>query len=350
MVAWDGFASLQGGDDCWVCHGGDDLMGRMDEPTGGRFKCRDWFGTEGRPETADMAVFLACTRRVVQKCRGQTSRGDVDCPELAEPLSGDHIGLQWCHSQPWIRQPGTATVHFPVSKPLEERRELFGLDVVIDDHMYLKPTPIPTLKNRVPNAHGRIICEPGKPRTNTLLYVGRVGSDQKGHVAFLETVDPRLLKGYRVAFYSGATGGNAVATKGEMMQIAASRGIDIEVNLDLVPFEELLGRGCRSRGLIQFSKRDQNPRTVYEMMYAGLPAFVTSQAHTPEEFNVQPFVQVTNFTKDGQDTSGMNRDFGNFLAMTTQPGIRDHIETFLRDAMRAQDIYGDLCFKMGLCI
>lgn len=225
-----------------------------------RFKCQDWFGSSGNPKAADIAVFLACTKRVLQECAQQTRRGDLKCPELEEPLQGEHIGLQWCHSQPWVHRHYTRTVHLPVSKPMEERKMQFGLDVVIDDHEYLKPTPVMTLTGWNPDKTKQIICNPTVRRTNTFLYIARIGSDQKGHISFLERIDPGLLERYRIVFFSGLNSTVSQKTKDQMMEIALRRGIDIEVHLDRVPIETLLETACLSLGLIEYSKRDQNPR------------------------------------------------------------------------------------------
>lgn len=77
--------------------------------------------------------------------------------------------------------------------------------------------------------------------------------------------------------------------------------------------------------------------------------FVTLDAHTPNELNSQPFVQLTNYTAEGLEGGRLNRDFRSFLAIVHQPNIRDEIERFLRDEMVPEQIYARLCVKMGIC-
>jgi hypothetical protein len=176
----------------------------------------------------------------------------------------------------------------------------------------------------------------------------------KGQVAFLEAVRPRLLEGYRLVFYSGE---NSVATRAvsdALLSVAMARGLNVEVHLDPVPLEELLSRACSAAGVIQFSMRDENPRVVYELLYAGLPVFVTREARTPDALNEQPFVRVVDYV-DGVRSSAhqrhvMNRELHAFLALTREATVRGAMEVFLRDAMRPEDIYARVCVQMGLCL
>ena len=97
------------------------------------------------------------------------------------------------------------------------------------------------------------------------------------------------------------------------------------------------------------AREDHNPRVVYEMLYAGLPVFPSDQASTPEQLNRQPFVTMSEFVQPGESPDTMKANFRRFLAMATQPWVREHIERFLDEEMQLGRVYGELCIKMGIC-
>lgn len=89
------------------------------------------------------------------------------------------------------------------------------------------------------------------------------------------------------------------------------------------------------------------PQVPYEMLYAGLPVLLTRQSNSPRKLMDQPFVQAADFSED--DPAALNLPLEEFLEMIHQKHIRIEIEYFLRNEMVADNIYNQICVKMGVC-
>lgn len=187
---------MQGEKDCWVCDPGG--TGLSPGSRSDRFRCKDWFGSQGRPRTAKMAVAMACSDREVRWCRGISRHGYLNCTEANLPRTGDYKGLRWCTEQPWIERGATRLVHLPVARHDDDRTAALGFDSVVDDHQYLKPVRLPEAIRPWDPEAGPMVCEPGAAREQVLLYVGRLRCGTKGQQAFVESVDPGLLAGLAI--------------------------------------------------------------------------------------------------------------------------------------------------------
>lgn len=203
---------------------------------------------------------IACTARVINTCKEETSRGTVNCPELHNQISGDFVGMQWCELQPWIQQPETRVVNLPVGPHSSERTTRFRIDAVVEDEEYLKPVPslVNTLNAGKRSPDQKIVCTDSHIRKPVLLYIARVSSKMKGVMTFLKLVDPKLLRGYRVEFYSGSSKENAEKQgkerEAEMLAVAAERGIQIRVHLLSVSLQEIYDAACSAAGLIHYAR------------------------------------------------------------------------------------------------
>ena len=100
----------------------------------------------------------------------------------------------------------------------------------------------------------------------------------QGQVSFLSTVDPKLLKGYTVEFFTSVTSTESAAAL-KMEAIAKTRGISAIVHRHSMGRLELLRRLCRAKALLHYASEDANPRAVYEAFLAGLPALITRCGH-----------------------------------------------------------------------
>eukprot|EP00951_Prasinocladus_malaysianus_P010536 scaffold77306_cov39-Prasinocladus_malaysianus.AAC.1 len=109
---------------------------------------------------------------------------------------------------------------------------------------------------------------------------------------FLEKIDPELVKGYKIEFFTSVKSAkNSLVPK--MESLARSRGVDILVHAKPMAREELLQSLCRAKGAIHFALTDANPRAVYEELLAGLPVFLSGESRVPKVVASQRFIKMT---------------------------------------------------------
>mmetsp|Transcript_34794 Transcript_34794/g.98646 ORF Transcript_34794/g.98646 Transcript_34794/m.98646 type:complete len:151 (+) Transcript_34794:671-1123(+) len=140
-----------------------------------------------------------------------------------------------------------------------------------------------------------------------------------------------------------------------MLKVAVERGMNITVQLEPAPPEVLFGYACQAMGLIHYAERDENPRVVYEMLYACLPLFLTRQARVVEVLERQPFVKATDFDFTAKESAAISArvssDFHEFVALAESVRRHGHrtIEAFLEGSLVEERVYSKLCVRMGVC-
>eukprot|EP00873_Tetraselmis_striata_P035718 jgi/Tetstr1/455982/TSEL_042761.t1 len=274
--------------------------------------------------------------------------GRVYTPQQACRPSELGAGRYWCEQQftdlwqllsnKWAEQ-ARLLVHFPIRNMKRlMHNEIFDFDAIIDDGSFVKPSS--------PCAHEALAkCRYDK-KQDALLYVARI-SDGKGQKAFIENVDPEMLKGYKVHFY----GDGPAILKQEIAEAAKSRGIQAQVH-GAVSKDTVFQALCMGKGLVMYAE-DKNPRAVYEGVTAGMPVFVAREAQVATELVEQPFVtESVRRPEKGESPLSFqerfNADFADFMAQVrAEPHaqIGKWVDTSLRD----ETVYLNLCKRLCLC-
>lgn len=235
----------------------------------------------------------------------------------------------------------TLSIHVPIRKAFEIGR-LFNFHHVIHDQDFAKPLSSSTIDEV------ERMCLQEK-KTKELLYVGRY-IPGKGQVDFLETVDPLMLKGYRIHFYSGESQPDSGYIQ-QMLQVGQQRKIDMSIH-SKVDRLVLLKHSCIASGQIHYAIGDDNPRTCYEALYAGNPLFTTKESMLHKSMYSVPF--VTWVTSTGSHTNQKQENFDaafrNFMSMVHdinewEPRIMNYARSYLAPA----PAYNRLCTQVGIC-
>lgn len=166
-------------------------------------------------------------------------------------------------------------------------------------------------------------------------------------------VDPALLNGFTIHFYT-STAFRLDKAKEQLQGLASHRGIQIVIH-ESVSHEVLLAAMCSAKGAIHYASRDQNPRSLYEFLVAGLPVFITEESRIPEVVKQQEFVFLTSYSETAtleDNTRKINEDFERFMKYvdaTTQTEIDGRIDDFVENVMTEENAYGSVCVKLGIC-
>mmetsp|Transcript_33715 Transcript_33715/g.95385 ORF Transcript_33715/g.95385 Transcript_33715/m.95385 type:complete len:639 (+) Transcript_33715:261-2177(+) len=191
----------------------------------------------------------------------------------------DLMNLEWAKN-------ATMTVHFPIRRIAEvQENSLFNFHRIIEDNGFSKPPDDCTAA--VLGACRQVM------KQKRLVYIARMHPG-KGQLAFLETVNPKLMREYTLHVYGGAEhyGPNSTAAEYQKAVEAVARRRRIHVKLHGDVGKGSLYAGiCAAMGLIHFAE-DKNPRSVYEGVLAGLPAFINKEAKISKDLEDQPFVVV----------------------------------------------------------
>jgi hypothetical protein len=293
-----------------------------------------------------------CSPRGLHEVDGQSNcdfyMGDRLAGEAADLLliigSGDNSAdmppeQQW----PQLRQllqkgpinGNTLTIHVPI-RTSASIGLLFNFHHYIHDQSYMKPLAKSSLRDMLSSCSA-------ETKGKNLIYVGRY-TEGKGQVAFLETVDPEMLKGYNVNFYGGSISPSKEYLNA-MTSTAAKRGISITVHPP-VSKSEVLQQYCRSSGQIHYALGDDNPRAVYEGISAGVPQFVTPETVLHDIVYRQPFVTSISF----MDKGGFDKAFGAFMDNVRNVAtFKQEMADFAKFDLNPDVVYRRLCVVVGIC-
>mmetsp|Transcript_27093 Transcript_27093/g.68167 ORF Transcript_27093/g.68167 Transcript_27093/m.68167 type:complete len:574 (+) Transcript_27093:238-1959(+) len=224
------------------------------------------------------------------------------------------------------------TVHFPIrNMDRLMNNRAFDFDVIIDDGSFAKP-----INDCAVEALQRCMNE---PKENTLVYVARL-VDHKGQLSFVRKADPEPLQGYTIEMYGKKMRPKYIQ---DVKDVAREKGIRVRVE-GKVGKTHLFQRICSAKGLVIHSV-DKNPRSVYEGVVAGLPAFVSKEAQISPTLTSMPFVVETGRAKS---TREFNDDLRRYMQVL-QRNWTDSIIAWRREEMTSEAVYKGLCQRMGVC-
>eukprot|EP00873_Tetraselmis_striata_P023773 jgi/Tetstr1/444037/TSEL_031976.t1 len=274
-------------------------------------------------ERVDLLVVLGSGKLLTQSaCKDPAAAW---CPAM-------HLDLRLTMGQPFARK-ALRTVHFPIrNMDRLMNNKAFDFDVIIDDSSFAKP-----MNDCALMALEKCVR---KPRENALVYVARL-VDHKGQLSFIKKADPELLKGYTIEFYGQKQQPPSYVV--EMKEVAREKGIRVRVE-GRVGKSQLFRRLCSAKGLVIHSV-DKNPRSVYEGVVAGLPAFVSKEAQLSSSLTSAPFVVATDRDKSAQ---GFNDDLRKFMEVMQHNWTRS-IVSWRKEEMSSKAVYQGLCQRMGVC-
>ena len=285
------------------------------------FNCTAWFRNRGHAK-ADAVVVLGT---------GISERNAY--PQLEQVFR-----------QSWVDDK-TRFIHIPISRnQLILSNKVAKFDKVVADGEWVKPVRMQNLGSFLSK------CK-AAPKVNSLAWVARY-VDWKGQKTFLQSVDPKLLKGYRLEFFASQVPPSAESYIRQMKQVAAERGIRIVLHKEALDRQALLRRLCRAKGLVHYARGDANPRALYEAFLARLPAFITYESRIPRVVQVQPFVAMTHYAAAGEGHSPLNHDLSQFMGLIRsqdQSYLRHHLDTFINTTMVSEQALSNMCGYMGLC-
>eukprot|EP00873_Tetraselmis_striata_P034195 jgi/Tetstr1/454459/TSEL_041359.t1 len=253
-----------------------------------------------------------------------TDPGASWCPAM-------HLDLRLTMSRPFARR-ALRTVHFPIrNMDRLMNNRAFDFDVIIDDGSFAKP-----INDCAVEALQRCMNE---PKENTLVYVARL-VDHKGQLSFVRKADPEPLQGYTIEMYGKKMRPKYIQ---DVKDVAREKGIRVRVE-GKVGKTHLFQRICSAKGLVIHSV-DKNPRSVYEGVVAGLPAFVSKEAQISPTLTSMPFVVETGRAKS---TREFNDDLRRYMQVL-QRNWTDSIIAWRREEMTSEAVYKGLCQRMGVC-
>eukprot|EP00873_Tetraselmis_striata_P023895 jgi/Tetstr1/444159/TSEL_032053.t1 len=254
--------------------------------------------------------------------------------------------IQDALSKPWISKGATTVWHFPIIRHEEiDRNKVFPRVFpdfrVMRDGAWVKPVEREALEQWTDWCREQ-------PRKNDLLYIAR-WHGWKGQLDFIENVDPSLIRGYTVHFYSSVHASSKPDSQPSLVEkIAKRRGIKVVIHKRPQTQEVVARHSCSAKGLIHFARKDANPRAVDESIINGMPVFVSRQSHLPVALRKQSFVKMTNNRKRDEKTD-LNRDLATFMARVESPEIRDKVLKFAREHLDPPRAYFSLCRNLGIC-
>jgi hypothetical protein len=288
------------------------------------FNCAEWF--EAR-RAADLVIVGGSGEYRCRSC----------VPEL--------VGAKYAQlkdtvtDKPWVGKR-TRTVHIPISRlaPVLANQVADFEQLLLDEEL-VKPMHLSDAEEFMNECRRT-------PRRKRLVYVARYHS-WKGQLDFLRVVDPSLLTGYTVEFFSSKKSG--ADTVAEMNKVAEEKGISIVAHTEVLTRHELLHTMCGAMGLIHFARTDANPRAVYEGLLAGLPAFITKEARVPSLLGRQAFVQMVS---NELDAAEVNAHFGRFMHMLEEREERRldrRIKAFIKSDLIEDRALRKICGQLGIC-
>jgi len=241
--------------------------------------------------------------------------------------------------QPWVSS-STKFVHLPISREDDVlQNKIANFDLVLPDEVWVKPVHMEDIQDF------RATCRTVE-RDNKLVYIARY-HNWKGQLTFMKTVDPELLRGYTLEFFTSKNSEDS-SEREEIIAIGKERGINVVAHTSKMAREDLLPALCKAKGVIHYALDDANPRAVYEAFLAGLPAIISRQARVPLLVQSQTFVVMT----DAKDSAALNHDFRNFMAIVERRAklkLDNRIDTFIEDHMAEEKALATMCMYMGIC-
>jgi len=239
--------------------------------------------------------------------------------------------------------PETTVVHFPIRtlNALSAEKNLFNVSCVIPDNSFFKPVSDEGGSGELASCHS-------VPKVKDLLYVARF-KKYKGQLKFLVHADPQLLDGYTVHFYGALSGPLSEDYIASLEETAHSRGITIRVHRH-VSKAVLMEHICRSTGQILWPALDNNPRAAYEGLYAGIPLMLSTRAGVPDALFEQSFVHPIS---PKATTVEFNEVLVRFLAdarmAAESADMRRSIYEYTQTVLKPENVYGELCYRAGIC-
>jgi hypothetical protein len=141
----------------------------------------------------------------------------------------------------------TLLIRVPIRKThFLNENPVFPFHHILTDSEFLKPL------NAGSFSDVQEICSKSE-KGSDLLYIARYTAS-KGQIEFLETVDPKQLRGHTVHFY-GSNIGVEEEFLHTMKEIAAARGIRISIHPPVLR-EELFPHYCKAAGMIHYAVAD----------------------------------------------------------------------------------------------
>lgn len=349
--------------------------------------CTKYIGKEGSRPAADLLLVIgsghtnSCNKIVEQ---------DKCTEELKNPDRSTHYVDLWKIFHSGLVSDRTLTLHVPIKQDsiLQTPGDLFPFQHIIHDDSYLKPMARPMIRDM------QHFCQEERKK-NVLLYVGRY-KEGKGQVGFLERVDPAELHGWTVRFFGNDYTNSLI--RADMERVARERGISIVINPG-VEKHELFREYCRASGQVHFASHDkvglqrlpaallvhpafyslalacclmpcgnilacasaaspalnsvlavamQNPRTVYEGVYAGNPMFLSLESQLPGIMYAQDWVTSLSFYNATQAEFGAA--FNRFMDQVRSNQLfQPLVLKFAGSELKPHTIYHRICIEVGIC-